>query len=86
MARSILYDKLRWLLHERPRGVVIGYTHRISGGSTVIREISLDEVESADKWALSLKDGWTVIPLHRIVYIKKEDGMMLYSREKPGKD
>jgi uncharacterized protein (UPF0248 family) len=81
LGRSILYDKLRWLLHKRPKGVVIGYIHRSkdSTGST-IKEVSLEHVVSADKWAITLDDEWTVIPLHRIYYIKDKDGRIIYEK------
>ncbi len=61
--------------------MVIGYIHRekdISG--SMIREIPLDRVVSADKWALTLDDEWTVIPLHRIVYIKDSEGRIMYGK------
>ncbi|MEB3755766.1 MAG: DUF504 domain-containing protein [Desulfurococcales archaeon] len=81
MGRSILYDRLRWLLHERPNGIVIGYVHRekdVSG--SIVKEIPLERVVSADKWALTLDDEWTVIPLHRIVYIKDSEGRFIYEK------
>ncbi len=76
-----MYDKLRWLLHERPNGIVIGYIHRtrdVSG--SMIKEIPLERIVSADNWALSLDDEWTVIPLHRIVYIKDREGKVIYEK------
>ena len=82
MGRSVLYDTLRWLLYERPAGVVIGYTERAPGveGSRVV-EIPLERVAMADRWALRLDDEWTVIPLHRILYIKGRDGRIYYEKK-----
>ncbi len=82
LGRSVLYDRLRWLLHERPHGVVIGYVHRAPGLGSIIKEISLERVKSASKWALLLDDDWTVIPLHRIRYIKSVDGGKVFYEKK----
>jgi uncharacterized protein (UPF0248 family) len=84
LARSILYDKLRWLLYKRPSGVVIGYIHRAPGIGSVIREIPLEHVKSVNKWALLLDDDWTVIPLHRIMYVKSIDGKRVFYEKRGG--
>lgn len=83
MARSVLYDRLRWLLYKRPPGVVIGYLERTPGvqGSRIV-EIPLERVASADRWALTLDDGWTAIPLHRIMYIRStRDEKVFYEKK-----
>ena len=64
-----------------PERYVIVYVERAPDGSSRLVELRASEVEAVSHWAMTLRDGETVIPLHRVVEVRSLDGSFRWRRK-----
>jgi len=77
--RSVL-NKIIYL-GEASEHVVL-YIDRPPGGQQRLAELPVARIVRVNNWAMLLDDGDTVIPLHRVVEIRRRDGKVVWSRRK----
>ena len=65
-----------------PSDYVVLYIDRDPIRGERIVELSVDRIKTVSEWAMHLDDDWTVIPLHRVVEIRKRDGSIVWSRRR----
>ena len=56
------------------------YIDRPPRGQPRLSRLPLDRVSRVTNWAMLLDDGDTLIPLHRVVEIKRKDGTVVWKR------
>lgn len=65
---------------DKKEEYVIVYVDRTEDYGTRLLEISTNDVIAVSNWALTLNDNETIIPIHRIVEIRKKDGEILWKK------
>jgi uncharacterized protein (UPF0248 family) len=59
---------------------VVVYIDRPPGGQPRLSELPVSRIRRVTSWAMILNDGDTLIPLHRVVEIKRKDGHIVWRR------
>ncbi|MGC9072268.1 MAG: DUF504 domain-containing protein [Acidilobus sp.] len=63
-----------------PENYVIVYVERSPNGRQGLAEVRASEIIGVSRWAMTLKDEETVIPLHRVVEVRSLDGSYVWRR------
>lgn len=79
--RSEIRSVIKRLLYEDRREYVIMYRHRRDTGGETLRPLKVYMIDRVDSWAIHLKDGFTTIPLHRVVEVRDEEGRVFWRRK-----
>ena len=78
--RSVIRQEINRILYGgNPRDYSIVYVDRGSGSST-LKELPANRVAMVSGWAILLDDMNTVIPLHRVVEVRRRDGEIVWRR------
>lgn len=73
--RSVIRQQInRALMSGNPHDYVIVYIDRDPVAGQRLAELRADRVIGVSEWAMTLDDGDTVIPLHRVVEIRGPGG------------
>ncbi len=81
MRRGMIEEAVRRAVNGgRPDSYVIVYVERTPQGDQRLVEIRGSDVLSVSRWAMTLRDGETVIPLHRVVEVRSLDGCFQWRR------
>ncbi|MGC8573158.1 MAG: hypothetical protein C0171_00905 [Caldisphaera sp.] len=59
---------------------IIIYIDRTPEHGNRLLQLSTNDIIAVSNWAITLSDNETVIPIHRIVEIRKKDGKVLWKR------
>ena len=78
--RSVIRSWVNRILHQGLAGYRIMYLDRGEGGEARLRPLEPSRIARVTGWAVYLDDGYTVIPLHRIVEIRDERGRVVWRR------
>ncbi|AFZ70542.1 hypothetical protein Calag_0801 [Caldisphaera lagunensis DSM 15908] len=65
---------------DKKETYTITYIDRTNDYGIRLLQITTDEVFAVSNWAITLNDNETVIPIHRIVEIKDNDGKILWKK------
>ncbi len=81
MRRGMIEEAVRRAVNGgSPENYVIVYVERTPEGGQRLVEIRASEVIGVSRWAMTLSDGETVIPLHRVVEVRSLDNSYAWRR------
>ncbi|WP_427972281.1 DUF504 domain-containing protein [Acidilobus sp.] len=73
--RSVIRQVInRALMSGRPQDYIIIYVDRDPQAGQRLVELNASRIAAVSEWALTLDDGDTVIPLHRVVEVRGPNG------------
>lgn len=85
MRRGMIEEAVRRAVNGgSPDSYVIVYVERTPEGGQRLVEVRASDVLGVNRWAMTLRDGETVIPLHRVVEVRSLDGSFHWRRYAEG--
>lgn len=80
--RSRIKQEINKLIYTSKSSYRIVFIDRTRETGARLRELPVERIERVTEWAIYLDDGDTVIPLHRIVEVRDEDGVTVWRRSR----
>jgi len=79
--RSVIRQKINMARYsDDPSEYIIVYIDRDPYSGPRLAELPASRIKAVSEWAMHLDDDWTVIPLHRVVEIRRTDGSLVWRR------
>jgi uncharacterized protein (UPF0248 family) len=79
--RSIIRQEINRIRYSKnPDNYVIIYIDRDVYGNQRLASLEVSQIKGVTEWAIFLKDGETVIPLHRVIEIRDKEGRLVWRR------